>query len=212
MTTSQTPANTSPAQSAAPVTPELGRNEPCHCGSGKKFKRCHGVNAAPKLGAAKPMFDPSSMPAGMGGFDPSKLDSNMMTQFAQMMGRLPKGQLQKLQSIMQRAMKGEDVTREAQEFEKTMPVELQQLMVGLAGQMGAMGAQGGVAPQTEAVSGEMSEEEARRIVEAAAKEGKISSEMASELLSHEGSTETSTSEVTSKKLGRLWKGLTGKKS
>jgi len=22
--------------------PEVGRNEPCHCGSGKKFKKCHG--------------------------------------------------------------------------------------------------------------------------------------------------------------------------
>lgn len=22
--------------------PELGRNDPCHCGSGKKFKKCHG--------------------------------------------------------------------------------------------------------------------------------------------------------------------------
>ncbi len=22
--------------------PKLGRNDPCHCGSGKKFKRCHG--------------------------------------------------------------------------------------------------------------------------------------------------------------------------
>ena len=21
--------------------PELGRNEPCHCGSGKKYKKCH---------------------------------------------------------------------------------------------------------------------------------------------------------------------------
>lgn len=27
--------------------PDPGRNEPCWCGSGKKFKRCHGVNAAP---------------------------------------------------------------------------------------------------------------------------------------------------------------------
>ena len=28
-----------------PITrdePKLGRNEPCHCGSGKKFKQCHG--------------------------------------------------------------------------------------------------------------------------------------------------------------------------
>ncbi len=37
-----------PAQAAAPATPfvrdapKLGRNEPCHCGSGKKYKRCHG--------------------------------------------------------------------------------------------------------------------------------------------------------------------------
>ena len=23
-------------------TPKLGRNDPCHCGSGKKFKSCHG--------------------------------------------------------------------------------------------------------------------------------------------------------------------------
>ena len=33
--------NTSPE----PITrdePKLGRNDPCHCGSGKKFKQCHG--------------------------------------------------------------------------------------------------------------------------------------------------------------------------
>jgi uncharacterized protein len=23
--------------------PKLGRNDPCHCGSGKKFKNCHGA-------------------------------------------------------------------------------------------------------------------------------------------------------------------------
>ncbi len=22
--------------------PKVGRNDPCHCGSGKKFKQCHG--------------------------------------------------------------------------------------------------------------------------------------------------------------------------
>jgi uncharacterized protein YecA (UPF0149 family) len=25
--------------------PKLGRNDPCHCGSGRKFKKCHGTNA-----------------------------------------------------------------------------------------------------------------------------------------------------------------------
>ena len=24
--------------------PKLGRNDPCHCGSGKKYKNCHGAN------------------------------------------------------------------------------------------------------------------------------------------------------------------------
>ena len=23
---------------------KVGRNDPCHCGSGKKFKKCHGKN------------------------------------------------------------------------------------------------------------------------------------------------------------------------
>jgi preprotein translocase subunit SecA len=34
-----------PAAKAAPATngPKVGRNDPCWCGSGKKFKRCHGV-------------------------------------------------------------------------------------------------------------------------------------------------------------------------
>lgn len=27
-------------------TPKLGRNDPCHCGSGKKFKKCHGALSA----------------------------------------------------------------------------------------------------------------------------------------------------------------------
>ena len=25
--------------------PKIGRNDPCHCGSGKKFKKCHGTEA-----------------------------------------------------------------------------------------------------------------------------------------------------------------------
>jgi len=31
-----------PTQPHRRDTPKLGRNEPCHCGSGKKFKNCHG--------------------------------------------------------------------------------------------------------------------------------------------------------------------------
>ena len=33
-----------PATRRVPATP--GRNDPCHCGSGKKFKKCHGASTA----------------------------------------------------------------------------------------------------------------------------------------------------------------------
>ena len=25
--------------------PKLGRNDPCHCGSGRKYKKCHGAGS-----------------------------------------------------------------------------------------------------------------------------------------------------------------------
>ena len=31
------------AQASAPKKAEVGRNDPCPCGSGKKYKKCHGV-------------------------------------------------------------------------------------------------------------------------------------------------------------------------
>ena len=36
------------AQQQAPVQvgPKIGRNDPCPCGSGKKYKACHGKDAA----------------------------------------------------------------------------------------------------------------------------------------------------------------------
>jgi hypothetical protein len=34
---------------------KLGRNDPCHCGSGKKFKKCHGY---PALGTPEPLVAP----------------------------------------------------------------------------------------------------------------------------------------------------------
>jgi preprotein translocase subunit SecA len=38
-----------PKEAAAPAKrsqDKVGRNDPCPCGSGKKYKKCHGVNAA----------------------------------------------------------------------------------------------------------------------------------------------------------------------
>src|SRR5690242_3807878 len=95
----------------------VGRNEPCPCGSGKKFKRCCGVSAAPKLS------EPKAAPGGAS-MDPSFLDSmdpQMLMQMTQAFQRLPKGQLQRMQALMQKAMNGKDITAEAQEFERSLP-------------------------------------------------------------------------------------------
>ncbi len=35
-------APTAPGETFVKTGPDTGRNEPCHCGSGKKFKKCHG--------------------------------------------------------------------------------------------------------------------------------------------------------------------------
>ncbi len=34
-----------PAEPYRRETPKLGRNDPCFCGSGRKFKKCHGAAA-----------------------------------------------------------------------------------------------------------------------------------------------------------------------
>jgi preprotein translocase subunit SecA len=36
------PAESPPAQQPVRADPKIGRNAPCPCGSGKKYKQCHG--------------------------------------------------------------------------------------------------------------------------------------------------------------------------
>ena len=194
----------------------IGRNEPCPCGSGKKYKRCHGVAAEPKLTTPKnPGLPAAGFPgaaagAGTGGFDPASLgmDPQMMMQMSQALQRLPRGQMQRLQAIMQKAMAGKDVSRESAEFEKTLPVEFQQMLRAFSGQM---------MPNMEAP--QMTEEEARALVAKAADEGKISSEQAQELLTAqanesqpEAAPETSGQTPAPSKLSKFWKGFSGRKS
>jgi preprotein translocase subunit SecA len=38
-----TAAAPQPQRPAASAAPKIGRNDPCPCGSGKKFKKCHGA-------------------------------------------------------------------------------------------------------------------------------------------------------------------------
>ena len=179
----------------------IGRNEPCPCKSGKKYKRCCGINAAPKLNtpvAPQMPTGPGNMP-----FDVNSLDPEWMGQFSKALQRLPHGQMQKLQAMMQKAMSGKDVSREAETFEKTLPPELQSLLLAFKMPAG-VGTPGMDIPttgteisgQTSDGSEKMSEEEARKIVAAAAESGKISQDEAKEVLGADNK---------KSKFSKLWK-------
>ena len=140
------------------------------------------------------------MPNGPGKmpFDVNSLDPEWMAQFSKALQRLPHGQMQKLQAMMQKAMSGKDVSREAETFEKTLPPELQSLLLAFKMPPGA-GVPGAdiQTTGTEVTDPDkMSEEEARKIVAAAAESGKISQDEAKEVLGAENKTS---------KFSKLWK-------
>jgi preprotein translocase subunit SecA len=41
---------------------KVGRNDPCPCGSGKKYKKCHGAGGPPPTSGAKPAVPPAPPP------------------------------------------------------------------------------------------------------------------------------------------------------
>lgn len=51
-----------------------------------------------------------------------------MANFALAMKKLPRGQVQKIQALMSKAMMGKDISREAAELERTLPPEFQNLL------------------------------------------------------------------------------------
>jgi hypothetical protein len=179
---------------------QAGPKDPCPCGSGKKFKRCHGQTERPETQAVvseTPAASPAGMPAG---FDPSKLDPGMMAEMSAALQRLPRGQLVKMQTMMQRAMAGQDVTKEAMELERMLPPGLKEM----AGRMNIASAMGG-APQAAETADEMSLEEAKRIVEQAKAQGKITEEAAAAAL-----TGVPDTQETKGGISKLWKKVTGK--
>jgi hypothetical protein len=110
----------------------VGRNEPCPCGSGKKFKKCHGETQEwqGNVKAEVPAVAGDSAEAGNAApaFDPSKMDLTWLAEFSSAIQRLPKGQLAQLQSLMQKAMGGKDVTRELEELQRKLPPNVQELL------------------------------------------------------------------------------------
>jgi len=56
------------------------------------------------------------------------MDLNWMAEFSSAIQRLPKGQLQQLQAIMQKGMSGKDVTRELEALQRKLPPSVQALL------------------------------------------------------------------------------------
>ncbi len=56
------------------------------------------------------------------------MDLAWLAQFSSAIQRLPKGQLQQLQAIMQRGMQGKDVTRDLEELQRKLPPSVQELL------------------------------------------------------------------------------------
>jgi hypothetical protein len=109
----------------------VGRNDPCPCGSGKKFKRCHAESVEWKGNAqSAPVAEGTqeAAPAEAPQFDPSKMDLGWLAEFSAAIQRLPKGQLQQLQALMQKGMMGKDVTRELEELQRRLPPSVQELL------------------------------------------------------------------------------------
>jgi hypothetical protein len=164
---------------------------------------------------AAPKLTPPKQAQGIPPFDPSALgnmDPQFMMQMSQALQRLPKGQMQRLQAIMQKAMAGKDVTQEAAEFERTLPPDFIEMMKGFTfpGMPGGevMPAAGTEEsdqqsflpfpdagfPATPAAPAEepaaMTEEQARALVAQAAAEGRISKEQAEALLQGQSTSST----------------------
>lgn len=181
-----------------PQSRPIGRNEPCPCGSGRKYKRCCGISAAPQLNTPKqPEGSPPLDPAAFANMDP-----NLMLQMTQAFQKLPKGQIQRLQAIMQKAMAGKDVSSEAAEFEKTLPPDFLSLMSSFTLPEMNPAAQSAEISESEvptealeftssadhtlddntSTPQEMTEDQARALIIQAVNEGKITKEQAEELL------------------------------
>jgi hypothetical protein len=147
----------------------VGRNDPCPCGSGKKLKKCHGENAsnwqgnapAPAAETDTAAGDDSANANAMPAFDPSKMDLEWLATFSSAIQRLPKGQMARLQGLMQKAMSGKNVTRELEEFQRTLPPSFQEMLKNspqLDAQLDQASAEG-------ATPGELNDEQKQKLVE-----------------------------------------------
>lgn len=140
------------------------------------------------------MFNSAFNPAQ---FDASKLDPKLMMELSQIIQTLPMDQIMKMQGLMQSMMTGNNVQKEMEEFERSLPadfrIKMATLMAGNSGQfaqaMSGSGPQKDIEVQATPVgaqatppSDEMNLREARLTLLRAVASGAMSPEEAEKLL------------------------------
>jgi len=128
-------------------------------------------------GSAKLNKLKSQLPADM---NPDQMNPEQISQVQNMLKKLPHQQMQRLQSLMQKAMSGKDVTRDFEDFEKTLSPEMKEAFSQMSGQFGGAGATD--ASQGSTQEEDMTVDEAKKVIEQAVKEGRLTQEQAQELL------------------------------
>lgn len=126
----------------------------------------------------------------MPNFDPSKLDPKLLMELSELVRQLPPEKISRMQTLMHNMMAGYDVTREMEEFEKSLPPGFREkLMTLMAGQMGTAAGASAQPVESRIVSavpdqpaGEMDIREARLTLLRAVAGGQISPEEAEKLL------------------------------
>jgi hypothetical protein len=123
------------------------------------------------------------------GFDPSQMDPKALMEISQLVQQLPGHQLNRMQSLMHNMMAGFDVSKEMEEFEKTLPPGFKEKLTGLMGASAfqtAAATTGGAAPAIEVPAASSSEpmdvKSARLTILRAVASGSVSPEEAEGLL------------------------------
>jgi hypothetical protein len=73
----------------------------------------------------------------MPGFDPSKLDPKVLMELSQLIRELPPEKLSRMQTLMHNMMAGFDVSKEMEEFERTLPPGFREKILSVMGSQAA---------------------------------------------------------------------------
>ncbi len=133
-------------------------------------------------------------------FDPSQMDPKVLMQMSELVRQLPPEKLNRMQSLMHNMMAGYDVSKDLEEFEKSLPPGFREKLMGIvssqpnafAGTMGGAKPPGASTIQPPSSSTDSSSalpgnlREARLTILRAVAEGHMSPDEAERLLFSEG--------------------------